>query len=427
MVRYPLHPRYSRLLVAARERGCMDLVLAAIALSESRQLILPLDSKQKAREREAWWEAADGVSDLLKGVLAWQKVMELGGGMATCREWGIHGQSLRQASRVYQQLKRLAGEGRAPVGNVAEAFGKCLLTGYVDHLARRLDRGTLRCEMVHGRRGELRRESVVHEAPLFVASEVEEREFRGEATLFLGGATAVEEAWLEEVYPGELETGGIERMDLERRRVERVERTAFRGLVLREKVAGEPEPAHAAQLLASHIHEQGWPLKKWDANAENWIRRVNVLAAHCPEWEIQPIREADRLLFIEQLCEGATAYKQVKDRDIMPILRTWLPDSILPLLDEWVPLRFPLPGKGQPKLRYEVDGTVVLPARIQQLYDVKGADLAVCQGRCRLRIELLAPNNRPVQITDDLDGFWDGQYPQIRKDLFGRYPKHEWR
>jgi ATP-dependent helicase HrpB len=246
MSRYPLHPRFSRLLVAAGEYGCVDLVLAAIALSEARQIILPLSDKRKAREREEWLAPADGISDLLRGVLAWQKVTANGGGMSFCREWGIHGQSLNQAMRVFQQLKRLAGDddNSGPVS--MEAFAKCLLTGYVDHLAKRLDRGTLRCEMVHGRRGELRKETVVDEARLFVASEVEEREYRGEATLFLGGITAVEEAWLDEVFPGEMISGGVERLDPERRRIERVERTVFRGLVLREKVSGDPDPANAA-------------------------------------------------------------------------------------------------------------------------------------------------------------------------------------
>jgi len=191
--------------------------------------------------------------------------------------------------------------------------------------------------------------------------------------------------------------------------------------------AGAPAPARAAQVLAREIHANGWPLKHWDAEAETWIRRVNVLAHHCPEWEISPIQPEDRLLFIEQICEGATGYREVKDRPVLRILHSWLPESILPLLDEWVPERFELPGKGRVKLRYEQDGTVVLPARIQQLYDVAGDGLRICGGRCRLRLEILAPNGRPVQITDDLDGFWTGQYPQIRKDLFGRYPRHEWR
>jgi ATP-dependent helicase HrpB len=427
MARFPLHPRFSRILMAAAERGCEELALLSIALLEVRQLILPLADKRKAAERETWWAGAEGVSDLLREVFVWQRAMEQGGAMKFCREWGVHGQALRQAARIYQQLQRLLTTEK-PRGGIRMAdFGKCLLTGYVDHLAKRLDRGTLRCELVHGRRGELRRNSLIGDSPLFVAAEVEEREFRGEATLFLGAATVIEEDWLDEVYPGERKVDCGERMDLQRRRVERIEQTVFRDLVLHEKVTGDPDPAVAGQVLARHLHEQGWPLKKWNHEAETWIRRLNVLAAACPEWEIKPIREEDRLLFIEQICEGATSYKEVKDRDVLPVLQTWLPESMLPLLEEWVPTRFALPGGSRTKLRYEADGAVVLPARIQQLYDVPGNSLSICKGRQRLRLEILAPNGRPVQITDDLDGFWTGQYPQIRKDLFGRYPKHEWR
>jgi ATP-dependent helicase HrpB len=347
--------------------------------------------------------------------------------MAWCREWGIRGQALRQAGRVYEQLKRLLGNEEAGASGTAEDFAKCLLTGYVDHLAKRLDRGTLRCEMVHGRRGEIRRDSLIGDADLFVSAEVEEREFRGEATLFIGGNTVIEKAWLDELYPGEVVQESVERMDMERRRVERTDRTVFRGLVLEEKQQGEPDPATAAHVLAQHIQSEGWILKKWDNEAETWIRRLNVLARACPELEIKPIEEQDRLLFIEQICEGATAYKEVKDRPVLSILQSWLPDSLLPLLDDWAPTRFPLPGGSRVKLRYEENGAVVLPARIQQLYDVPGKSLVICQGKQPLRLELLAPNGRPVQITDDLDGFWTGQYPQVRKDLFGRYPKHEWR
>lgn len=427
MARFPLHPRFSRILMAASERGCEELALLSIALLEVRQLILPLSDKRKAAEREAWWADAEGVSDLLREVFVWQRAMEQGGSMGFCREWGVHGQALRQAARIYQQLQRLLpGSGTGGRAGMQD-FAKSLLTGYVDHLARRLDRGTLRCELVHGRRGELRRNSLIGDAPLFIAAEVEEREYRGEATLFLGAATVIEESWLDEVYPGERRMDSVERIDLQRRRVERVERTVFRDLVLREKVTGEPDPAMAAQVLARHVHEEGWTLKKWNHEAETWIRRVNVLVAACPEWDIQPIRDEDRLLFIEQVCEGATAYKEIKDREVMPILQTWLPESMLPLLEDWVPTRFALPGGSRTKLRYEADGTVVLSARIQQLYDVPGDSLTICQGRHPLRLEILAPNGRPVQITDDLDGFWTGQYPQIRKDLFGRYPKHEWR
>ncbi len=424
MARFPLHPRFSRILLAAREGGCLQWVLPAVALLEGRGIILPIGDKRRERERERWWEAAEGVSDLLQGVLAWERVA--GEGAVFCREWGIHWGRLRQAERVREQLLRLTGKVEEEVPTV-EAFAKSILTGYVDQLGRRLDRGSLRCLLVQGRRGELRRESLVREAPLLVSADMEEREYRGEAVLFLGAVTAVEEAWLADLYPEDLHVRRVERMDVERRRVEEVEVVVFRDLVLREKETGSPDPVRAGEVLAEHIHREGWVLKKWDVACETWIRRVNVLAEACPELEIRPITEEDRLLLTEQICEGAVTYKEVKDREVMPVIRTWLPETLLPLLDEWTPLRFTFPGGGGVKLRYEADGTVILPARIQQLYDVPGKALFICQGRKPLRLEILAPNGRPVQITDDLDGFWERQYPQIRKDLFGRYPKHEWR
>jgi HrpA-like RNA helicase len=91
MVRFPLHPRFSRILLAGQAAGCEELVLRAIALLEVRQLILPLADKRKSAEREQWWVEAEGVSDLLRDVLVWQRAMEQGGSMAFCREWGVHG------------------------------------------------------------------------------------------------------------------------------------------------------------------------------------------------------------------------------------------------------------------------------------------------------------------------------------------------
>jgi ATP-dependent helicase HrpB len=427
MARLPLHPRFSRILLAARERQCLPAVTAAIAFLQGREIILPIGDKRRERERESWWDEAEGVSDLLPPLHAWERIRSTGGDASFCREWGLHVQGMRQGERVYAQLMRILGEKNPTGSGGTEAFCRSILAGYVDQLAKRKDRGSRRCELVHGRRGELRRGSLVGDAALFVAADVEEREFRGETTVFLGSATVVEEEWLKADYPEAYRTENGHRMDPVRRRVERVRQTRFHDLVLEEETAGDPDPAVAAAMLAESIQREGWVLKKWDHACETWIRRVRVMAENCPELELKPIADEDRQFLIEQICEGATAYKEVKDREVMPVLETWLPESLAPLLDDWVPLRFALPGGPRVKLRYEADGTVVLPARIQQLYDVPGDSLTICQGRKPLRLEILAPNGRPVQITDDLDGFWEGQYPQIRKDLFGRYPKHEWR
>jgi ATP-dependent helicase HrpB len=78
-------------------------------------------------------------------------------------------------------------------------------------------------------------------------------------------------------------------------------------------------------------------------------------------------------------------------------------------------------------IRYEADGRAFIASKLQDFYDVSGSSLVLAQGRVPLLVELLAPNGRPAHLTDDLDGFWAGAYQHVRKELAGRYPKHEWR
>lgn len=427
LLQLPLHPRHARMLIEAEKRECAELMMAAIALLEVPDLVLPLNDRHKSEAREHWWEEAEGFSDLLKGVLIWNRVMAQPDPYAYCREWGIHAISLFKAQRIFQQLKGIVQPSASVRPLTKEAFAGCVLSGYVDCLGVRKDRGSLRCRLSHNRNGEVSRRSLVHGAALLVATQIQEREGKDGVYVSLDQVTAIDAAWLESMYPNEMRRIQSVQLDPQSRRVESIEQTVFRDLVLQEKHHGEPDPAQAAALLAEHVIKEGWVLKQWDHEAETWIHRLNTLARNYPEYAIHPISPADRLLIIEQMCDGALSYKAIKDRPVMPILKSWLPDSLHAFLETAVPTRFDLPDGRSVKLRYEEDGTVVLPARIQQLYDVPGQSLTICEGRQKLRLEILAPNNRPVQVTDDLDGFWKGQYPLIKKDLFGRYPKHEWR
>lgn len=427
MAELPLHPRFSRILLAAREEGCLETMAAALALLEAGPLRERKVSKEVERQWARWTEAAEGFSDIYRDVLLWQEVAGRKEEAATfCRQWGLRFGAFRQAARIHRQLRGLVGDSRESALDLRRAFARSLLAGYADHLGLR-HRGTRSCLFCHGRRGEVVMDTVVEGAGLFVSVDLGEREVGGQVKVRAAGLTKVEEEWLEELFPGEVLTEETEVLDVARRGVVQRHCREFRGLVLREEEAGKPDPGKAAALLARGLREHGWPLKQWDAAAETWLRRANLLARLFPDWQLSPVGDEDRLLLLEQICEGATRYKEVKDRPVLPVLRAWLPVGMEEVMDRLLPERFPLPGTRGLKLRYEEDGTVVLPARIQQLYDVPGSSLTLADGRLRLRIEILAPNQRPVHITDDLDGFWEGAYLLIRKDLFGRYPKHEWR
>jgi ATP-dependent helicase HrpB len=144
-----------------------------------------------------------------------------------------------------------------------------------------------------------------------------------------------------------------------------------------------------------------------------------------PELELPGWGEEDRRAVIEQLCHGAVAYKEIKERELWPVVRDWLSGPQHAALDTYAPERVTL-GNGQAaKVTYEAGREPWIALRVQQLFGVRETP-AVAAGRVPLVVQVLAPNQRPWQVTKDLCSFWATGYPQMRKDLAGRYPRHRW-
>jgi len=431
---FPLHPRYARLLIEADRLGVLPDAALIAALSQGRPFYRAAREDRVRREQLRQIEdQVDVRSDYFVHLKAWEVAQAAKFNPNACGELGIHGGAAHQAGAVAQQILKLAE--RAGLDTRAGALPdyearicKCLLVAFSDHLALRNDRGTRRCRMVHGRSGELRRESVV-EGELFVAAEIEERELRGEVSVLLGLATAVEPKWLEAFFPEDFSQGTTTAYDESTRRVVCRSERRFRDLVLKSKDQGEPNYDQAAALLAAQVVAGNLNLKNWDAAVENWIQRVNFVARHCSETEIAPIDDEARLLLIEQICHGALSYKEIKDRPVLNTVKEWISPEQIYYIDTYAPAEMDLPRKKNrsAKIRYEADGRAIIASKLQDFYDVPGSSLKVANGQVPLLVELLAPNQRPAHLTDDLDGFWSGAYAHVRKDLAGRYPKHEWR
>jgi ATP-dependent helicase HrpB len=429
MLRFPMHPRYARMFLAAHDRGCVRPVALMAALTQGRNFLLR-NAGREVEERREELLGEEHASDFFRLMRAWRYADRAGYSVDACRRLGIHAQTARQVGPLFDQfLEIAAGEGL----DVAErrvdeaAVRQCVLVGFTDHLARRLDGGTLRCELVHGRRGQLARESAIQQAPLFVAAEVSEIEARGEVTVLLSLATAVDEAWLQELFPGDYrDASGVVYDETARRVVVRRERR-FRDLVLEAKpTADAPPPGEAAALLAREVLAGRITLTEWTEAVEQWIVRVNCLAKWFPELEVTPIEGADRATLIEQICYGAAGARELKDRPVMPVLRQWLRPEQLAVLDDYLPERIEMANGRRSRVTYSADGPPVLSARIQELYGVSGR-FTLGHGRVPVKIEVLAPNQRPIQVTDDLTAFWRDMYPKVKAELARRYPRHEWR
>ena len=430
MLRFPVHPRYARMFLAAQERGCVRPVALMAALTQGRNFLMRGTSKEVEQAREDTL-GEEHESDFFLLMRAWRYADKANYSLDACRRLGIHAQGARQVGPLFEQFLAIAEKEGLDVSERrtdGAEIRKCVLAGFSDQLAKRLDGGTLRCEIVHHRKGVLARESGIQQAPLLVAAEISEVGGRGgEVSTLLSLATAIEEPWLKGIFPDDYrEVRAVTYDESIKRVVSRRERR-FRDLVLEAKSSSDEAPLNeAAALLTKEVLAGRLKLEAWDEAVEQWITRVNRLAEWFPELEVNPLTDADRATLIEQICYGELGYRDIKDKPVMPILKDWLTAEQLAVIDDYLPEKLTMANGRRSRITYAKEGPPVLSARIQELYGIEGK-FTLGHGRVAVKIEVLAPNQRPIQVTDDLTNFWREQYPKIKIELSRRYPRHEWR
>jgi ATP-dependent helicase HrpB len=427
MLAFPVHPRYARMLLAADELGCVPAVAMIAALTQGRNILRRGEGKRTREDREdILGDAAESDFFILLRAVRYAEQSRFD--PRRCGALGINIIAAREAVAVAAQFMRIAHDETLSTtarDTSDTALQRCVLAGFPDHVATRLDSGTLRCALVHGRKGVLARESVVT-APLFVASEVREVEIRDEVETLLSLATAIREEWLRDLFPHGFADRDEVTWDAASRRVVARHIVRFYDLVLRSEPVAEIPREAAAKLLAHEVSRGGGVLKNWNESVERWITRVNAVSTRFADFGIPSIGAAERQTLLEQICYGAVSYKEVKDRPVWPTLQAWLPERLAALVDDYAPERLPLPGGRTAKVQYASDGSAMIAARIQELFEVRG-ELRVGRGQIPVTVEILAPNQRPVQVTTNLETFWRETYPKLKKELGRKYPRHEWR
>ncbi|MDX1450829.1 MAG: ATP-dependent helicase C-terminal domain-containing protein, partial [Acidimicrobiia bacterium] len=162
----------------------------------------------------------------------------------------------------------------------------------------------------------------------------------------------------------------------------------------------------------------------WSEAAESFVERIGFLHRAdpdtWPDWTVESLT-ADPS-WLEAWITGATSLGEVQELDLLTVLRTTLGHDLAARADREAPVRVRLPSGREVKVDYSGERPSIA-ARVQEFYG--STDTPKVAGR-PLVLELLSPANRPVQITDDLAGFWKGSWTEVRKDMAGRYPKHHW-
>jgi ATP-dependent helicase HrpB len=276
------------------------------------------------------------------------------------------------------------------------AIRHALFTGYADRLARRRADDRRRVLLATGHGAVLAPECDDESAEFLVALDVVASERQGLSEARVRRASGVDPEW---IVPT---SSGVEhRVDPESGRVRAVKVRRFDAIVLSEHAVAV-DPIVAADLLAS-----AWLARERDERTMQLERRADF---------------AGEALDLEALVRDAAFNADAVD-DIDPAAR--LPFDVKRRLDALAPELLPLPSGRSATLDYAADGSVAVAVKLQELFGLAESP-RLGPGQVPVTFHLLAPNGRPVQTTRDLRSFWERTYPEVRKELRGRYPKHPW-
>jgi len=365
--RLPLHPRLARMLVASG--GTRQMAQACALLSE-RHLLPP--------------RAASTASDLLSALDRWSDMPP-------------HVQ--RAAAQIEAAVR---DEARRGAPHSEPAFLRAVLAGYPDRVARRRAPTSPEVLLASGAGAAIARDSGVTAGEFLVALDVRQSTIHAQSAhrspqpALIHMASLVEREWLQ---PTSSEV--VHRFDEASGRVKALAIDRYDALPLAEHpIAADPDVA--AQLLAD-----AWLARGPRAADDQLLRRLRFAG-----------RDADLPALVRAAAHGARTLDAID-------LAGALPADVLRDLDRDAPETILVPSGRRARLEYNDDRTVTASVKLQELFGLADTP-RIGRRREPVLLALLAPNGRSVQMTRDLRSFWDRTYPEVRKELRGRYPKHPW-
>ncbi len=423
MARLPVHPRLARLLLEGHRLGHpREAALLAALLAERDPFPWAPRAERGTGPRRS------SRSDLLDRLDALEAFERRGRSSGPDLGVGINPGAARFVLQARNQLAETIRRELGPPPGTSEdrdeALLRALLAAYPDRVARRREPRSPRAVMIGGRGIRLAEESAVLEPELFLALDINEpdRGRIGPSEALVRLASEVDPAWLS---GDALRTAVEVKLDPERERVVAWKRTRFEDLILAETEAPPPadEAERALVRAAAERLDRALPLD--DPEVAGFLARVRCLREWMPELGLPAFDQGDLLALLPALTAGKRSFAELRRAPLLDVLRGALSWEQLQVLEREAPERLEVPSGSRIRVDYEPGRPPVLAARIQELFGLAETP-RLAAGRVPVLMHLLAPNFRPQQVTHDLRSFWENTYPQVRRELQGRYPKHAW-
>ena len=411
MARLPVHPRLSRLLLRAHELGCPSLGADLAAILSERDII---------RHSGASFTPSNvglDLSERLSLLRKWRRDKR--------RSEGVDPWALSAVDRTAKQLGHLMDKVNQESDEKAcSAISRLLICAYPDRIAKRREDDSDRYVLRQGRGVRLSAKTSPGKSPYIIALVVDKGE-KAEGKVHM--AEALAEELIRDELADEIETVRLVEWDkTEGRMIATLEERV--GTIVLSAKQVFPAGEEVALLLCEAIRSRTARIT-FSREALQFQARVRLMRDAYPEenWpdlSEEAILAAPEKVLLPRLC-GIRSKEQLAALNILPVLTEMLSWDQRRRLADRAPLTIAVPSGHNVSIDYMSGEIPVLAVKLQEMFGLADTP-AIAGGRVKLLIHLLSPARRPVQITRDLKAFWNTGYPQVKKELKGRYPKHPW-
>lgn len=408
------HPRLAAMLLSTRDDAETALACDLAALLEARDPIRAMPG--------------GGRSDAL--AVRWQALAAFRNGRAPAEASRSSLQAIDAAAAQWR--RRLRCDAKPAQSAPAHFLGDLLAHAFPDRIAHRHASDLRRYQLANGRMAQLFDDSALIGEPWLVACELR-HEARGDAKLLR--AAPVDDARLRRDFPKRFSDRDEVRWDDAKRALvaERVQR--FDGIVLDARATGKVDATQAAQALTDAVRSLGIDALPWRESLVQWRARVRCLRAWMPDLGLPDLSDAALLdtvdAWLKPAFNGKTRLDALGEDELGEALKSGFDWALRQRIDALAPTRIIVPSGMERRIDYAWDDAIdapvppVLAVKLQELFGLADTP-RVADGRIPVTLHLLSPGGRPLQVTQDLRSFWERTYPEVRKEMKGRYPKHPW-
>ena len=410
MSELPLHPRLAHMMLRAVPVGLADLACEVAALLSDRDILHGPRERQNADLRVRL-DALRGQYDsmgLMVNRAAVDRVRR------TARLWR------RQLNN--EQSRQTDADGH----DGSSSVGRLVALAYPDRIARLQSDREGRYRLVNGRGARFRTADPLVMEPFLVIADLDGGDQWSEINL----AAPITQQDIESLYPDRLVEEEEVTWDEALGAVRALRRRRLGAMILLEEAVPSPDPNKITTALLHGIHKYGLDVLSFDHLLQQWRARVMWIRRIVEPQSDWPDLSDEALLqtldhWLSPYVAGITTLDRMKRLDLTTPLQALLTYEQHRRLDRLAPTHVTVPSGSRLRIDYERAEVPILEVRLQEMFGCQETP-RVAGGKIPVMLHLLSPAKRPVQVTQDLGGFWKRTYQDVRKELRGRYPKHHW-